>query len=241
MNVDGTHVAILLGTAYNVMTLMQGMLMASGNDAAGALARGNQSVAVTVQQMNATAAELSASDTVARDPSGLDKADQHSSAYDVALIGRAAMRLPDFRGYVMTKQTSFPGARSADGKLKPGFTISNHNTLLFSYQGAIGVKNGYTIAAKFTYVEAATRGGRTSLLSETASPTGTWQPGCGDVGLGLRPRAFTHPDWRACGPRRAGREEADRRRSRTSRSAARHRTRIGSPACAAGLDRRGRR
>src|ERR1019366_4970564 len=52
----------------------------------------------------------------------------------------------------------------------------NHNTLLFSYQGAIGVKNGYTIAAKFTYVEAATRGGRTSLLSETASPTGTWQP-----------------------------------------------------------------
>src|ERR1039458_7924248 len=105
------------------MRLMQGMLMASGNDAAGALARGNQSVAVTVQQMNATAAELSASDTVARDPSGLDKADQHSSAYDLALIGRAAMRLPDFRGYVMTKQTSFPGARSADGKLKPGFTI----------------------------------------------------------------------------------------------------------------------
>jgi D-alanyl-D-alanine carboxypeptidase (penicillin-binding protein 5/6) len=123
VNVDGTHVAILPGTAYNVMRLMQGMLMASGNDAAGALARGNQSVAVTVQQMNATAAELSASDTVARDPSGLDKADQHSSAYDLALIGRAAMRLPDFRGYVMTKQTSFPGARSADGKLKPGFTI----------------------------------------------------------------------------------------------------------------------
>ena len=123
MNVDGTHVAILLGTAYNVMTLMQGMLMASGNDAAGALARGNQSVAATVQQMNATAAELGTSDAVARDPSGLDKADQHSSAYDLALIGRAAMRLPDFRGYVMTKQTSFPGARSADGKLKPGFTI----------------------------------------------------------------------------------------------------------------------
>jgi hypothetical protein len=178
---------------------------------------------------------------VARDPSGLDKADQHSSAYGLALIGRAAMRLPDFRGYVMTKQTSFPGGRSADGKLKPGFTISHHHRLLFSYQGAIGVKNGYTIAAKFTYVEAATRGGENLPLVGDGQPHRNLAAGCGDVGLGLRPRAFTHPDWRACGPRRAGREEADRRRSRTSRSAARHRTRIGSPACAAGLDRRGRR
>jgi D-alanyl-D-alanine carboxypeptidase (penicillin-binding protein 5/6) len=176
VNVDGTHVGIVPGTAYSVTTLMQGMLMASGNDAADALARANQSVAVTVQEMNATAADLGARDTVARDPSGLDKADQHSSAYDLALIGRAAMRLPDFRGYVLTKQTSFPGGRSTDSELKQGFTISNHNTLLFNYRGAIGVKNGYTVAAKFTYVEAATRGGRTYLLSEMASPIGTWQP-----------------------------------------------------------------
>jgi D-alanyl-D-alanine carboxypeptidase (penicillin-binding protein 5/6) len=176
VNVDGTHVGILPGTAYSVGTLMRGLLMASGNDAADALARGNQGMAVTVQEMNATATDLGASDTVARDPSGLDKADQHSSAYDLALIGRAAMRLPDFRGYVMTRQTVFPGGRSADGKLLPGFTISNHNTLLFNYRGAIGVKNGYTVAAKFTFVEAATRGGKTYLLSEMASPIGTWQP-----------------------------------------------------------------
>jgi D-alanyl-D-alanine carboxypeptidase (penicillin-binding protein 5/6) len=176
VNVDGTHVGILPGTAYNVGTLMQGMLMASGNDAADALARGNQGMAVTVQEMNATATDLGASDTVARDPSGLDKADQHSSAYDLALIGRDAMMLPNFRGYVMTRQTVFPGGRSADGKLIPGFTISNHNTLLFNYRGAIGVKNGYTVAAKFTYVEAATRGGKTYLLSEMASPIGTWRP-----------------------------------------------------------------
>ena len=80
VNVDGTRVGILPGTAYSVMTLRQGMLTASGNDAAGALARGSQSVAVTVQEMNATAAGLGACETVARDPSTLDKADQHSSA-----------------------------------------------------------------------------------------------------------------------------------------------------------------
>jgi D-alanyl-D-alanine carboxypeptidase (penicillin-binding protein 5/6) len=100
VNVDGTHVSILPGTAYSVGTLLQGMLMASGNDAAYALARGNQSMAVTLREMNATAADLGASDTVARDPSGLGKADQQSSAYDLALIGRAAMRLPGFRHYV---------------------------------------------------------------------------------------------------------------------------------------------
>jgi D-alanyl-D-alanine carboxypeptidase (penicillin-binding protein 5/6) len=176
VNVDGTRAGILAGTTYSVKKLMQGMLMASGNDAAYALAGANQSMAVTLQEMNTTAADLGASDTVAKDPSGLEKSDQRSSAYDLALIGRAAMRLPDFRRYVLTRQTSFPGGRSAGGALKPGFPIANHNQLLFNYQGAIGIKTGYTIAAKFTYVEAATRGGKTYLLTEMASPQGTWQP-----------------------------------------------------------------
>ena len=176
VNVDGTHAGILAGTACSIGKLMQGMLMASGNDAAYALGRANQSMAVTLQEMNATAADLGACDTVANDPSGLEKTDQRSSAYDLALIGRAAMRLPDFRGYVMTKQTSFPGGRVAGGKLEPGFPIANHNQLLFSYRGAIGIKNGYTSAAKFTHVEAATRGDDTYLLTEMASPQGSWQP-----------------------------------------------------------------
>ena len=56
-------------------------------------ARGNHSVAVTLKAMNATAAaDLHASDTVAKDPSGLDKAGESSSAYDLALIGRAGMK-----------------------------------------------------------------------------------------------------------------------------------------------------
>ena len=70
------------------------------------------------------------------------------------------MRLHDLRRYVMTKQTSFPGGRVADGKLEPGFPIANHNQLLFSYLGAIGIKNGYPSVAKFTYVEAAPAGTR---------------------------------------------------------------------------------
>ena len=176
VRVQGTHVGIVSGTAYTVDTLLQGMLITSGNDAAYALARGNDSLAVTLAQMNVTAAGLNAMDTVAKDPSGLDKAGQSSSAYDLALIGRAAMKLPSFRRYVSTKRTTLAGGTTAAGARKAGMKIANHNKLLFNYPGAIGIKNGYTVAAKFTYVEAATRGGKTYLLTEMASTQASWRP-----------------------------------------------------------------
>lgn len=174
--VDGTRLGLVAGRSYSIGELLQGMLITSGNDAADALARADQSVAATVAQMNAVAADLHACDTVALDPSGLDKAGQQSSAYDLALIGRAAMKLADFRGYVSTKHTSLPGGTSAVGQPMAGFQVSNHNTLLHNYQGAIGVKNGYTVAARFTYIEAATRAGKTYILTEMASPDGSWHP-----------------------------------------------------------------
>jgi len=155
VRIEGSRIGILAGTAYTVRSLFQGLLMASGNDAAYALARTNHSVAVTL---------------------GLDKPGQTSSAYDLALIGRAAMELPDFRSYVSTKQASFPGGRGSAGKMLPGFTINSHHRLLYNYEGAIGIKNGYTIAAKQTFIGAATRGGKTYIVTEMSSPNGSWRP-----------------------------------------------------------------
>jgi len=176
VRVEGSRVGILAGTAYPVPTLFQGLLLASGNDAANTLARANQSVAVTVGEMNANATDLGAFDTVAKDPSGLDKPGQTSSAYDLALIGRAAMKLPDFRGYVSTRTASVPGGRSAGGKMVPAFRINNHNRLLYNYYGAIGIKNGYTIAAEQTFIAAATRAGKTYIVTEMGSANGSWRP-----------------------------------------------------------------
>jgi D-alanyl-D-alanine carboxypeptidase (penicillin-binding protein 5/6) len=176
VRVEGSRVGILAGTAYSTRTLLQGLLLASGNDAAYALARANQSVAVTLAEMNETAAKLGAFDTLAKDPSGLDKPGEASSAYDLALIGRAAMRLPSFRSYVSTRTASVPGGRSSKGKMLPGFKINNHNRLLYNYEGAIGIKNGYTIAAQQTFIAAATRGGKTYIVTELASPNGSWRP-----------------------------------------------------------------
>jgi len=176
VRIEGSRTGILAGTAYPVPTLFRGLLMTSGNDAAHALARANQSIAVTLDEMNTTAADLGAFDTVAKDPSGLDKPGQTSSAYDLALIGRAAMLLPDFRGYVSTKTASVPGGRAADGKVVPAFRINNHNRLLYNYAGAVGIKNGYTIAAQQTFIAAATRAGKTYIVTQMASPNGSWRP-----------------------------------------------------------------
>jgi D-alanyl-D-alanine carboxypeptidase (penicillin-binding protein 5/6) len=174
-NADGTRVGLLPGTAYRARNLFQGMLMASGNDAAYALARANGGLPRTVSQMNETARHLGALDTLAVDPSGLDGPGQSSSAYDLALIGRAAMQLPDFRAYVATKRTTFPGGRGPDGRWRKAFALQSHNRLLWNYDGTIGIKNGYTIAAKQTFIGAATRGGHTYIVTQMAGTNGSWR------------------------------------------------------------------
>ena len=88
--------------------------------------------------MNEHAAYLGAHDTVAKDPSGLDAPGQTSSAYDLALIGRAALELKDFRTYVATKQVDFPGRVDPKTKKRATYKINNHNKLLYNYEGTIG-------------------------------------------------------------------------------------------------------
>jgi serine-type D-Ala-D-Ala carboxypeptidase (penicillin-binding protein 5/6) len=176
---DGTRVGMLPGSSYTAGQLFQGLLMASGNDAAYALARvggGAGGVPQTLRAMNARAAQLGAFDTVARDPAGLDQPGQSSSAYDLALIGRAAMQLPDLRSYVTTKHASFPGGTGPDGRARRAFLINNHNRLLYNYPGTIGIKNGYTLAAKQTFIGAASRGGHTYLFTEIAGTNASWRP-----------------------------------------------------------------
>lgn len=173
-NVEGSRVGVAPRGTYTVDQLFQGLLLASGNDAASALARAAGGLETTVAAMNASAAHLGALDTVAKNPSGLDAPGQLSSAYDLALIGRAAMEQPRFRTYVATRQAPFPGT-TVKGK-RQSFMIQNHNRLLYNYEGTIGLKNGYTDAARRTYISAVTRAGRTYLLAEMYSLEWSWRP-----------------------------------------------------------------
>ena len=173
---DGTRVGIVPGLPYTAKQLFEAMLMASGNDATYALTESAGGRVATLAAMNAHAAYLGAHDTVAKDPSGLDAPGETSSAYDLALIGRAALDLPQFRSYVLTKRVPFPGKLDPKTKKRASYTINSHNKLLFNYPGTIGVKNGYTVAAERTYISAVTRGGHTYLLTEMHGLDASWRP-----------------------------------------------------------------
>ena len=123
MIVEGSKVGIATGLSYTVDLLFKAMLIDSGNDATQALARVNGGVERTVASMNALALELQALDTVAVNPSGLDEPGQVTSAYDLALIARAALEREDFRTYATTPTADLP---TQDGTT---YQIQNGNRL----------------------------------------------------------------------------------------------------------------
>lgn len=166
---EGTRVGMLVGNPYPVQDLFNGMLMVSGNDTAYAIARAYGGRDKIIADMNAEAARLGAWDTVAVDPSGLDADGQRTSAYDLALIGRAAMGLPQFRRHAALLLAQFPGGTDPSGKVVAPFQIANHNPLMQTYPGTVGVKTGYTTKARNTFIAAVTRGDRTLLLAEMGS------------------------------------------------------------------------
>ncbi|MER7226283.1 D-alanyl-D-alanine carboxypeptidase family protein [Streptomyces rubradiris] len=158
-------VGIKPGITYTVEQLWQGVFLRSGNDAVHVLSRMNGGLAKTVAEMQARAKDLQALDTHVVSPDGYDHKGQLSSAYDLTLFARHGLKDADFRGYCGTRTADFP----AGGKKT--FQIQNTDRLLTgawglkTYDGLIGVKNGYTSHAGNTFTGAATRGGRTLLVT----------------------------------------------------------------------------
>lgn len=170
---EGSKVGMGPGGQYTVGQLLQGMLLSSGNDAAHALAAQLGGVEATVAAMNELATRSGALDTRASTPSGLDAPGTSTSAYDLALLFRLAMRESTFATIVRTTLTDFPGFAG-----KPGFKLSNDNRLLASYPGALGGKTGFTDDARHAYIGAAERDGRrlvVVLLRGEQLPVRMWQ------------------------------------------------------------------
>jgi D-alanyl-D-alanine carboxypeptidase (penicillin-binding protein 5/6) len=168
VNIEGSRVGIIENHHYPAYQLFRAMLMVSGNDAANALATAAGGQAATAQLMNEEARRIGAVNTHAVNPSGLDALAQKTTAYDLALIGRAAMQIPDFRIYVSTKRSTI------NGKDGHPLRVSSHNKVLWNYDGAIGIKNGYTVKAGATFVAAATRGGRTLIVTVLHAQARVW-------------------------------------------------------------------
>ncbi|WP_369388849.1 D-alanyl-D-alanine carboxypeptidase family protein [Streptomyces sp. CG1] len=158
-------VGIKPGLSYTVEQLWQGVFLRSGNDAVHVLSHMNGGVAKTVAEMQAKAEDLQALDTHVVSPDGFDHPGQISSAYDLSLFARHGLKDADFRGYCGTRTADFPAGGNKT------FQIQNTDRLLTgawglkTYDGLIGVKNGYTSNAGNTFTGAATRGGRTLLVT----------------------------------------------------------------------------
>lgn len=178
-DVEGTKVGLTPKMQYKVSDLFHAMLMMSANDAAYTLAEADGGVRKTLADMNAEAKRINARDTLAGSPNGLDKdlgldvRTQHTSAYDLALILREGMKNPQYRAYMQAIDFPFPAPPTKKerkkGKKVGGYPIHTHNHMLAgereAYAGMVGGKNGYTIAAKQTFVAEARRGGHTIVIS----------------------------------------------------------------------------
>src|SRR5579864_819219 len=151
---DGSVVGLPEGARIPLHDLLYALLLPSGNDAALAIAEGTAgTVNAFVARMNAEARRLGATETHFGSPHGLYTPNNYTTAYDLTVITRAALRNPTIADIVRTKRwmIQVPGYRAR--------VLTNHNKLLSRFPGADGVKTGYVDESGLTLVASATRDG----------------------------------------------------------------------------------
>ena len=154
---EGTLIYLEEGETVRLEDLLYGMMLNSGNDAALAIAEHyGGSADGFARLMNKKAAALGASHSHFVTSNGLSAPEHHTTARDLALIARAAMQEPTFRQIVATKTRSWHGQAWESSLL-------NRNGLLWSYEGASGIKTGYTSEARNCLVGSATRGNQSLI------------------------------------------------------------------------------
>ncbi len=154
------------GERVQAWKLFYSLLLYSGNDDALALAIAAGGDKWTfVRSMNAEAKLLGLHDTHFSTPSGVVDADNYSSAWDLAALTRVAMRNERFRQIVDTRVEHVKWSAPTFAKV-----YINNNRLLATYQGANGVKTGYTHKAGPCLVASATRGGVSLIAVVLNSP-----------------------------------------------------------------------
>ena len=160
---EGSSMYLKEGEELTLETLLYGLLLCSGNDAAVAIAEHvGGSVKGFVKRMNETAAELGMERSSFANPNGLDDENHYSTAYDMALLARAAMENETLVRIASTRTVSIGGR-----------TMTNHNKLLHYVDGCLGLKTGYTRAAGRTLVSCAERNGQ-RLIAVTLQDGNDW-------------------------------------------------------------------
>lgn len=156
---EPTVMGLSTGDVVSVKTLLYGLLVASGNDAAYALAYScADSTEAFVKEMNQKAKELEMHGTKFSNPAGFDSQDQYTTARDLAKLAKVAIANPLLAKIVATRQTVVTDATG----LKT-YYLTNINKLLGEVEGLVGIKTGQTEGSLEVLVTQTTRGGNTII------------------------------------------------------------------------------
>ncbi len=162
---EGTSLYLKVGDKLTLSELLYGLMLRSGNDAAIAIAEHIAGdVKTFAELMTSRAQTVGAKNTSFKNPNGLDEEGHFTTAYDLAIITREALKNENFSEIVKTKSKSIQNGAQ---------TVVNHNKLLNSYDGCIGVKTGYTKKTGRCLVSAAEREGK-RVIAVTLNAPNDW-------------------------------------------------------------------
>ncbi len=176
VGIEGSSVYLQKGELLTVRELLLALLLESANDVAVALAVCTSgSVENFAKKCNEKALELGLKDSNFLNPHGLYAEDHYTSAYDLAIISAHALKNPDIRQIAATKTARISLGRTDRNPLGEGVRhLKNHNKLLSTYEGAIGLKTGFTKKSGRCLVSAAERDGLT-LIAVTLNAPDDWR------------------------------------------------------------------
>lgn len=152
VGVEGSSIYLFEGEEISKEDLLYGLMLRSGNDAAIAIANhiGGNTVKF-IRNMNSRSKEIGALNTNFVNPHGLDDENHYTTAYDLALITKEALKLNNFKNIVSTKTW-------VANRVKNNY-FYNKNKTIYEYDGGDGVKTGYTKKTGRCLVSSATRKG----------------------------------------------------------------------------------
>ncbi|MDR3293139.1 MAG: D-alanyl-D-alanine carboxypeptidase [Clostridiales bacterium] len=156
VGVEGSSIYLKENEEIKTEDLLYGLMLMSGNDSAAALAIATSgSVEKFAELMNKKAAAIGAKNTHFVNPHGLHHAEHYTTAYDLALISAYALKNPTFKKIVASEKHIIPDTSSGAGARY----LHNKNKMLHMYEGADGVKTGFTKNSGRCLVSSATKSG----------------------------------------------------------------------------------
>jgi D-alanyl-D-alanine carboxypeptidase len=155
------------GQMMTIRDLLYALLLSSANDASLVLAEGiGGTVERFAEMMTLKARDLGATNSRFTNPHGLTAPGHYSTARDMALIFNYALKNSTFREIVQTKSSVVASITAAGRAARVRkIVVQNHNRLLWNFDGALGGKTGYTLAAQRCFVGSAARNGAMLTVS----------------------------------------------------------------------------